>query len=266
MTGMILGALLAVQAGGLLGDFGWGGAAAGPVTTQPLAAAEVLLETSATAVEAAPADRATFTVSVTGSGRTREAAEAERDRISRAVAALARASGARDADIESSRSSGNSTRILVPPPMVRTPDLGSDDSPSEDEDEGSVASGTVKVTIRGADNIRRFRAGLAGTGAEVSGNPRLDVADDSMLRRAARAKALASTRADAEAYAASLNMRVARVVRISERTGGDLGTLLFGMLGGGNRSQLERAFRGGEESDEVPVIVFLAVDFALAPR
>lgn len=263
MTGMILGALLALQAGGLIGDLGLGGAAASPVTTQPLAVNEVLLETSATAFEAAPADRATFTVTLTGKGETRPAAEAARDRISRAVTAAARSVGARDTDVESNITSASRTTLMLPP-MVRSTDV---DEPAEtyEEDKGIVTTGTMSVTIRGADNIRRFRAAIPGTGAEIAGTPQLDLTDDSAIRRAARSKALASARADAEAYAASLNMRVARVLRISERTGGDLLGLISGALGAGNRSQIERAFKG-DAAGEVPVIVFLGVDFALAPR
>jgi uncharacterized protein len=247
----------------LLGSGSRTEAAQAPVSTQPLAANEVLLETAAGAAESAPADRATFTILVSETGGRQAEAEAARDRVVRAVTAAARAAGARDADIDTSMIPGGRRLTAFD---VEVPTIVRPGGEAPQPDESLVATATVKVTVRGAANIRRFQDSVPATGAEITGNPQLELDDDTALRRAARSKALATARADAEAYAASLNMRVARIVRITERSGGDFMSLMFGMLGGGRQSQIERMFGGGDRSGEVPVLVFIGVDFALVPR
>ena len=87
--------------------------------------------------------------------------------------------------------------------------------------------------------------------------------DDAGPRRQARARALEKARADAEAYAAPLNMRIVRVVRVSERLGLDLFGLFASEMQLLGQMFTPAMMRGGPE---VYTIVTVGVDYALAPR
>ena len=93
-------------------------------------------------------------------------------------------------------------------------------------------------------------------------DPVYALSDAGPARREARARALATLRADAEAYATAVNMRVVRIVRITERTGMDLMGLALG-----DSDLMRRAVGGRITSDpNVETLVILGADFALAPR
>ena len=83
--------------------------------------------------------------------------------------------------------------------------------------------------------------------------PAYALTDPGPARRAARAEALARMRAEAEAYAAALNMRVLRIVRITERAGADL----FSMSSAKRRADAPgvRPERHSDPETDVAVIV-----------
>jgi uncharacterized protein len=98
---------------------------------------------------------------------------------------------------------------------------------------------------------------------------RYTLSDPVAARRAARADAIARARAQADDYAAGLNMRVARLVRISERSGPSFMEMMMGGISGGDAGMaaLQREMVENPDSAEgVNTIAFLGVDFALAPR
>jgi uncharacterized protein YggE len=73
---------------------------------------------------------------------------------------------------------------------------------------------------------------------------------------------MATARADAEAYAASLGLRVVRVVRVTERMGLDLISLLVS-----NSSLLTSMFQPTRAlGPEIPTFVTVGVDFALGAQ
>lgn len=183
---------------------------ASPVATTALAPGEVLLEVSASAIESAPVASATFRVWVQTSGATPAAAEADRDRVIAQVLQAARAVGASREDIIVEPS-----ETRVPTSIVPEGTRGSTPAPQ------ASVSASVRVTLRNPANFESFSAAVTAAGATTSGRPDMVAGDDSAARRTARTRALASARADAEAYAAALNMRVGRMVRVTERTGPD---------------------------------------------
>ncbi|HEY0114094.1 MAG TPA: SIMPL domain-containing protein [Allosphingosinicella sp.] len=243
----------------LMGGSG-GSTAASPVQTQPLAANEVLLEVNASGIETSRADLATITFRLSGHGSTEAAARADHDAAVRRVREAAGAAGVATADIEVNPASGASAAYatLRDALNVETRPAGDGTAPQEE------MSSSVEIRLRDMARLDELTRALEAAGAQAIGRPSFTVRDDSAARRAARTSALARARADAEAYAASLNMRVARIVRVTERGGMDFMGLVMGAMSGGSQLQIfERMERPGPE---VPSLVMIGVDFALAPR
>lgn len=109
-----------------------------------------------------------------------------------------------------------------------------------------------------------MQAAITAAGGTITGRPQYSVANDAAARRVARAEAIAKTRADADAYAAALNMRVLRIARITERAGFDFMSMMLGTMMGAGPNNMQERF---EPSDgRVPVPVIVGVDFVLGPR
>jgi len=275
--GLLLGALLAAQS---TMDLLTGGAVASPVGVQPLAANEVLLELAATGTEYARADTAVLKVSATGRGADDRAARAARDAIVQRIRNAARAAGVAAADVEVDESGSYAGLELFdveepappeeeaapaqpsapgsttpPPPLVRVQLEPSRRQPT--------TRSTVNITLRDVGRLDPLRAAVTAAGGELSGQPDLRLSDDTNARRAARAKALARARGDADAYAAALNMRVVRIARVTERAGFDFMSMMMSDMAGG-LSRMRGMFE--TRGTMVPSIVFLGVDFVMAPR
>jgi uncharacterized protein YggE len=114
------------------------------------------------------------------------------------------------------------------------------------------------VTIHDPSRAEPVRDALEQVDVDGTISVVYELDDDSQARRAATAAALAEARADAQDYADAMHMRVARIVRVSERMGqAEAGwTVLSSMM---------MAVRGARDSD-VRVDAHVAVDFALAPQ
>jgi uncharacterized protein YggE len=249
------------------------GAAASPVSTQPLAANEVLVELSATGEATSRADLATLTYSFMSRGATE--ADARRAHDAR-VARLREAGRAAGAEIE----------VADPVSLGPTPDdamtmdtidmaadaveaaadaveTAADEAPEEPPIPEAV-QGTVTFRIRDIDRVDPLNQALIADGAQDGFVPEVaySVGDDSGARRRARADAITIARADAEAYAAAMGMRVARIVRVSERSGMDLMSLMFSNPVWAQ--QIEQL--GQPQGPDISVRVIVGVDFALAPR
>jgi uncharacterized protein YggE len=244
-------------------------AAQGPAATPPLAAGEMLLEVNALGNVTARADRATMTVVITADGATE--AEARRDaeaKVRRLTAAL-RAAGVAEADI---RTRPVSTTVNLE--LVTTVDTSMDmaDAPanaaaavvedSQPPQPSASASASMEIVVRDLGRIEAVQAAFATEGMPPFAPTTYALNDASVPRRLARAQALRTARADAEAYAAALNMRVVRIVRVTERIGLDgLGLFIS------EADSLARLFGPmGARGPEIPTMVAVGVDFALAPR
>jgi uncharacterized protein YggE len=276
--GLVLGALLAAQPAM---DLLTGGAGTSPVSVHPLAANEVLLELSASGTEYARADTATLKVGVTGRGRDEAAARAERDAIIQRIRNAARAAGVAAGDLVIDEAAIYTDLDVFdveepPPPEAEAP------LPDQSSTPGSAAPlpplvrvqlepprrqpasrSTVTISLREVGRLDSLQAALKAAGGELSGQPDLRLSDDTSSRMAARAKALARARADADAYAAALDMRVVRIARVTERAGFDFMTMMVADMSGG-ASRMRNMFE--TRGNMVPSIVFVGVDFVLAPR
>ena len=126
------------------------------------------------------------------------------------------------------------------------------------------ANAQTEITLRNVDRLPAIQAALMERGIYAVAGASYALNDDTVPRRQARAQALQKARADAEAYAASLNMRVVRVVRVTERLGLDLLSLAGSEFQIVSQIFSPAMFRAG--GGQVPTIVAVGVDFALAPR
>jgi uncharacterized protein YggE len=99
-------------------------------------------------------------------------------------------------------------------------------------------------------------------------SPTYSLSDDRPARRAARAEALEQANADAEAYAAGLGLRVARVVRVTERIGLESLSLLSDASERVRLAMRSPVAAGASEGrePEIRTSVVVGVDFALAPQ
>lgn len=190
-------------------------ALAGETAVEPaLAAGEVLVEIDATGRSVAPAHRARLVVTV--SGRAATAQDERRDveaKVARATAA-ARAAGVAAADINPHPGltrigfigNGAPEDYEMPAPIVQS--------------ESAIERRALRmldIVVRNPAAAERVRDALEETGSVVVLG--YEGADGDAARRTARADAFRRAVADAEALATAAGMRVARVLRISERTG-----------------------------------------------
>ena len=222
-----------------------------PVRTQPLAPGEVLFETGGIGSATARADRVTFAIPVVTDGTDQpDARRANQAQVRRIIEAARRAGVPADGFVAYGGSGDLNLyahRIMESAAAVR----------------GRVGSMLI-IHLSDASRVDAVRAAIAAAGAVDGYRPAYALTDSGPARRAAQAQALAGARAEAEAYAAARNMRVARIVRISER----LGTDAYGLVHSRD-SELRRGrddIFGEQSSPEIDIRVVVGVDFALAPR
>ncbi len=266
---LIIGLTLALAASGPLAA-----TAQAPVMTQPLAPGEVLLEVNALGLVTTRADRATMAFAISASGETDAAARTAIQQAIAEIRAMLRSQGVADADIRVQPIAIYAVETANAVDMnAMVMDANAVDAVvnAAEPMENSLAAGPsfsataqMEVVVRNVDRVAGFQAALTERGIFASAGAVYALNDDSVPRRQARQQAMQRARADAETYAASLNMRVARVVRVSERLGLDL----IGMAA--SESQLvaqifsPAAMRAG--SAQVQTMVVVGVDYALAPR
>jgi hypothetical protein len=252
-----------------------------PVSTQPLAAGEVLLETNVLGSVSSRADYATLTVTITAGGVTEAAARAATEAKIRDARAALRALGVADAAITVrpittsptplSGFEGADMNMTMAENMAMTveTEVPADNTMTSMEEipppPPPEASGQtqMEIVIRNVDRVPAVQQVLIGHGIYAFGGvPVYALTDAATPRRQARAQAMQKARADAEAYAASLNMRVVRIVRITERMGLDMLALFVS-----EPNTVMRTFGGGVvSSPDIKTTVVVGVDFALAPR
>jgi len=236
--------------------------AASPVALPPLAPGEVLLETDGFAIVRTPATSAMVSTTLYGRGASQAEAERALQAEIRTFTAAAREAGAGASDIRvetgPSTSSGDDLRTFD----VMEPVSGADDSAQN----RYLAQATVTARVRDVARARPLHVRFGGGGDAVMlgyGGPEYHLDDDSAARREARVQAIASARADAEAYAAAAGMRIVRILRITDRAGLDFTQLLV--------TEREAAARlgprlGRADAPTVETVAVVGVDYVLAPR
>jgi uncharacterized protein YggE len=229
------------------------GAFAQPVTTAPLGPREILLETSGEGVVRSPADRVSLLVPLHGSAATITLARNALSRSEERVVAAARSAGVSADDIREFHPGG---------PFGMAGNEAMMTAASEQQTEGDKAvHKTLEIRLRDPAQAEALRAALEAGGIGDIGDPIYSLADDSAARHAARDQGIARARASAEVYATSLNMRVGRIVRISDRPTAE--TASIDMM----QSMFQRMMgRGGGPDPMVETNIRVAVDFALVPQ
>ena len=177
------------------------------VAVAPLAPGETLLEVAAQGRAFATPDRATIRGGVTTVEADARAAADANARAMEAVMAALKREGVAPTDI-------CTERVTLTPIMVRDP---------RDQGAGATritsyrAANSVTVTLRDLDKASNVVTSLFAAGANDVNGPFFMIDNDAPARDAARKDAVERARAEAATYAAAFGMRVARVLRISER-------------------------------------------------
>ncbi|HEX9932773.1 MAG TPA: SIMPL domain-containing protein [Allosphingosinicella sp.] len=235
-------------------------AADSPVTLPPLAAGEVLLETNAIGIATSPATSARLTIAVSVEGATEAEARRAAAAAVQRVTAAARAAGVAASDIDASAVEVSSDPYLDDMMM----NAAMEANLTTDASEVHTASATVTIRMRSAAATPALHRTLEAIDNVNAGVPEYSLDDDSAARRTARGEAVRKARADAEAYAAALGMRLGRVLRVTERTGLDFLGMAFS-----ESNTAMRTFRDYERSvaeGQVMTFVVVGVDYALTPR
>jgi uncharacterized protein YggE len=216
-----------------------------PVT--PLAPDEVLLELASTGLSHNQADKVTAQVTVSASAST--SAEARRlvaSQVERFRAA-ARAAGVAADDIK-----------VEHPQRFGFVGNAAYDLPEElPQPQKATASAVIEIRLREPSRFGAVRDALEAAGATNVAGPAYDLSDDRTAREQAKADALAKGRAEAEAYARSLGMRVVRLVRVSERPTTE--ALSAEMM----QNMMKQLSGGSDAGPDVETTVSVTMDFAL---
>ena len=251
-----------------------------PVMAPPLAPGEVLLEVNAVGLVTTRADRATMTFTITGSGESEAAARTATQQSIAEIRAMLRGHGLTDADIrvqpintyqidsmEAAMANAAMTMDAAAADMNATVESMETNAA---EDVAPVpapsvsANAQTEIVIRNIDRVAAIQSALMERGIFSAAAVNYALNDDSGPRRQARTQAIQKARADAESYAAALNMRVLRVVRVTER----LGLELLGMAA--TENQMVSLMFGPNAAraygSQVPTVAVVGVDYALAPR
>lgn len=176
-----------------------------PVTT--LQPGETLLEVEAEGQARYLPDAAFISVGVVSTGTTaREATDANATQMAAVIAAV------KKAGVEAKAI--RTQQITVEPRFAR---MGQGDWEGQAQITGYVARNSVAVTVTHIASAGDVIAAAFGAGANSVSGPNLGSIDPGKGMAEARASAIATARSEADAYAASLGMRVARVLRVSER-------------------------------------------------
>lgn len=229
-----------------------GPAGATEVTLQP---GETLLELQAEGQSRFQPDVAYVSMGVVSTGTTaREATDANARVMTQVIAAVRKAG----VDARYVRTQ----QISVEPRFARS---GASDYEGQAQITGFVARNSVAVTLTrlgSAPDV--IGAGFAAGANSVSG-PNLGTDDPSAGLAPARADALAHARAQAEAYASGLGMRIARVLRVSER-GMSVAPQMFARASYAMSVPAAPAPPPPISAGEVQRSVSIWIDYALVPK
>ena len=298
ILGMIFGvAALPAAAGVPMGS----SAGASPVSTQPLGANEVLLEISALGAATSRAEMATLTGTLSSRGATEREAGRARDADVRRLTGIARRAGvaaadltigepetlseppvtdmnmdmgsevdaaaaaveaAADAAADAAEEAASTNMDAETDPMTNAVSCSA--SCPQYADTAYSLNSAVEIRLRNPDKVGELTRALQEAGLDLyTSAPVYAPGDQSGARRTARSEALSAARADAEAYAAALGLRVVRIVRVTERMGMDLMSLAMS-----ESSPMRNMFQQLEQSQgpDIPTYVAVGVDFALGPQ
>lgn len=243
LAGLIAAAALALAAAP-------GAAQEVPVSLQP---GEVLLQVQAEGEHSGRPDVMTITAGVVSAGRSaKEAMAANAVAADRVVGEL-RKHGVRPEDMRTSE-------LSVDPQFDPKDQERANEEDREPRIVGYVAKNTLRLTLRDLGKAADIIDALFEAGVNSVQGPRFSHSDPKPAQRRARAAAVAEARLEAETYAEALGMRVARVLRLSERGQFDDGDDDVIIVTG------SRIRRTPIEPGELTTSIEVWIDYALAPR
>ena len=250
-----------------------------PAAAQPPAATEVLLEVNAAGTVTSRADLATFRISIQVQGDSADDARRLVAERARRLTAAATSLGVAPSDIETGpvRIETLQTFDVVDAALAdlsAVADTAADRagaagsrpavSPPPLPNRASTVDASSALVIRLRDLSRDEALGIAIAeiqgGLSISG-PVYSLSDPRPSRTEARTRALAAARAEAEDYAAALGLRVVRMVRITDRIGTDLLSMMMSESGRAAAVSLRES-----DGSNVVTVMPIGVDYVLAPR
>lgn len=175
-----------------------------PQVTTP-AVQGTLLSVSADGLSEGTPDMAIINLGVTTEGATAAAALAENARRMTALTAALRRAGIAERDIQTSNVSVYPQQQYVEGQNPRIT--------------GYQANNSVTAKVRRIDNTGRVVDAAVGAGGNTVNGVSFTYADPDVQLDAARRNAIEEARRRAELYASALNMRVSRIVAVSEGGG-----------------------------------------------
>lgn len=231
-----------------------------PVSTQPLARGEVLLELNGAGSVVTRADSAVLNILASGDGATVEEASAAARREAQRIAGIIRAAAGEGAAVEIAEpQSVPSYETAMTADMNATMVDDMNAMTTEMPPPRPQANIGVLVRFRDVSRVTPVMEALNRAGVSLPALPVYSLADPTVAQREARRRALTAARSSADAYASALGLRVVRVVRVTERLGFDFFSMMM------NEQRMRRQFEENHSAD-VETSVTLGVDFALAPQ
>jgi uncharacterized protein len=217
-----------------------------------LAPGEVLLKVEAEGEHLSRPDLMAISAGVVTTGRTAKEALAANNVLANRLLAAVRQSGIEPRDVQTSE-------LAVTPQFARD-GTGRDDEDSVRRIIGYVARNRVELSLRDLSKAPEIVSALFEAGANEVRGPSFGLTDPGPALRAARRAAVAEARAEADTYADALGMRVARVLRVSERQSFDSEDNDTIVVTG------SRIMATPLEPGEVRTQVEVWIDYAMVPR
>ena len=230
--------------------------AQGPVATVPLAAGEMLLELNSVGSATGRADSAEVTVQISLQGSDEADLRRQYDRIVARLRTAARDSGG-DIRVDELMSYSDMTIENAVDYELNAALANSTVSAIS----GYSGASAAVIRLRDLSRIEALARTLNGIEGIYS-DTAYRASDLSAVRRQARDNAIAAARSEADSYAASLGMRVARMARVTERVDVDFMAMMMGDTSVTNLAM--SAAPGGDPN--IPAHVRVGVDFILAAR
>jgi uncharacterized protein YggE len=217
-----------------------------------LAPGEVLLKVEAEGQHLSRPDLVEISAGVVTTGRTARDALAANSELSNRLLDAVRRSGVEPRDIQTAR-------LSVTPQFAR--DRTDPDGEGVRKITGYLARNTLRLRLRDVQKAPDIINALFEAGANEVQGPTFSLSDPAPAVRAARQAAVAEARLQAETYAEALGMRIARVLRVSERHPFDTVEEGASIIVTGSASR-PAPLQPGEIATEGRVWI----DYALAPR
>lgn len=226
--------------------------AAGQAVPVTLGPGEVLLAVEAGGEHRSRPDVMTITAGVVTTASSAREALAANSALAARLIDMVRSKGIEPRDARTSR-------LSVDPQL--------EDLSEEEEDRGRtprilgyVATNQLELRLRDLSKAPDIIDALFAAGANSVEGPKFSLADPKPAERLARHAAVAAAREEADTYAEALNMRVSRVLRVSERGGFNMDDGEYIVVTG------SRISRTPIEPGELTTRISVMIDYAMVPR